>query len=268
RKRKRGLVSLARDILVGVNNLSIPHLMRKIGGIREGPMKEVGVDGWRRNIHRVASVFKGAVAQLNEAFDTAGVTPNDLAEMSRSLDPRLELIKRGREITGKPKTKVYTFKINDRQYQLNIGELADIYLSAQQEQGLKHITKYGLTIFGVRTGPIDGATLKTLTDVVEENLKAKVFTDTVVKIADEYNAPQLNYTYNRINPEDPQKLANEKNFWHLEVDTPRRIRGKGTYQISLLENKGILKPREKPFGALIVRDAFTKFFSVQYAVSE
>lgn len=267
-KRKRGLVALAKDILVGIDNLSIPHLMRKIGGIKEGPMREVGVDGWRRSVHRVASVFRGAVIQLNEAFDSAKVTPNDLAEMSRSLDPRLELIKRGREIIGKPKTTVYTFKINDKQYQLSMSELLDIYLCAQQEQGLKHITKYGLEIFGNRTGPVDEATLKTLTDVVDENPKAKIFVDAVVKIGDEYNAPQLNYTYNRINPGDPQKLADEKNYWHLEVAVPRRIRGKGTYQISLLENKGFLRPREKPFGALIVRDAFPKFFSVQYAVSE
>lgn len=268
RKRGRGLAALARDILVGVDNLSIPHLMRKIGGIKEGPMKEVGVDGWRRNVHRVASVFRGGVTQLNEALDAANVTPNNLAEMSRSLDPRLELIKRGREIIGKPKTRVYTFKINDKQYQLNMGELADIYLSAQQEQGLKHITKFGLNIFGVRTGPIDEATLKTLTDVVDGNPNAKAFTDAVVKIAEEYNAPQINYTHKRVNPESIDKLADRKNYWHLEVDVPRRIRGKGTYQISLLENKGILKPLAKPFGALVVRDAFPKFFSIQYSVAE
>lgn len=267
-KRKRGLVSLAKDILVGVDNLSIPHLMRKIGGIKEGPIKEVGVDGWRRNIHRVASVFRGAVTQLNEAFDVAKITPKDLAEMSRSLDPRMELIKRGREIIGKPKTKTYTFEINGKQYQLSMGELLDVYLCAQQEKGLAHITQKGLNIFGVRTGPIDETTLKALTDAVDKDQKAKVFVYTVVKIGEEYNAPQLNYTNSRLNPEAAEQVADEKNYWHLDVETVRRIVGKGTYQVSFLENKGILKPRTKATGALVVRDAFPKFFSVQYAVAE
>jgi hypothetical protein len=267
-RRKRGLLKTAKAIGVGIDNLSIPHLIRKIGGAVDGLLKEVGVTNYRRSIHRISSVFRGGVDQLNAALDKAKVTPNDLAEMSQQLDPRLTLIQRGRELVGKPKTKQHTVKLNDKQFSLSMAELLDIYLSAQQEEGMGHIEKAGLKIFGEKTGPLTKEQLQPLLDLVTNDPKAKAFADAVVKISDEYNAPQLNYTHSRVNPEVPEKLADKENYWHLNVDRPLRIKGKGTYSISLLENKSILKPRKGPKGALIVGDAFSKFFSVQYAVAE
>ena len=267
-RRKRGLLKTAKAIGVGIDNLSIPHLVRKIGGAVDGLLKEVGVTNYRRSIHRISSVFRGGVDQLNAALDKAKVTPNDLAEMSQQLDPRLTLIQRGRELVGKPKTKQHTVELNGKQFSLSMAELLDIYLSAQQEEGMGHIEKAGLKIFGEKTGSLTKEQLQPLLDLITNDPKAKAFADAVVKISDEYNAPQLNYTHSRVNPEAPEKLADKENYWHLNVDRPLRIKGKGTYSISLLENKSILRPRKGPKGALIVGDAFSKFFSVQYAVAE
>lgn len=267
-RRKKGLLKTAKAIGVGIDNLSIPHLVRKIGGVAEGVLKEVGVTNYRRSIHRISSVFRGGVGMLNAALDKAKVTPNDLAGMSQQLDPRLALIQRGRELVGKPKTKQHTVELNGHTYSLSMAELLDIYLSAQQEEGMGHIEKAGLKIFGEKTGPITKEQLQPLLDLVTNDPKAKAFADAVVKISDEYNAPQLNYTHSRVNPEAPEKLADKENYWHLNVDRPLRIKGKGTYSISLLENKSILRPRKGPAGALVVGDAFSKFFSVQYAVAE
>ena len=267
-RRKRGLLKTAKAIGVGIDNLSIPHLIRKIGGAADGLLKEVGVTNYRRSIHRIASVFRGATDMLTDALDKAGVTANDLAEMSLQLDPRLALIQRGRELVGKPKTKQYTIELNNKKFKLSMAELIDVYLSAQQEKGMGHIEKAGLKIFGERTGAITKEQLQPMLDLVRANPKAMAFANAVVKIATEYIAPQLNYTNSRLNPEALEKLADEINFWHLNVDRPLRIKGKGTYSISLLENKSILRPRKGPKGALIVGDAFSKFFTVQYAVAE
>lgn len=267
-RRKRGLLKTAKAIGVGIDNLSIPHLIRKIGGAIEGVLKEVGVTNYRRSIHRISSVFRGATDMLTDALDKAGVTANDLAEMSLQLDPRLALIQRGRELVGKPKTKQYTVELNGKKFSLSMAELLDIYLSAQQEEGMGHIEKAGLKIFGEKTGPLTKEQLQPLLDLVRANPKAKAFANAVVKIATEYIAPQLNYTHSRINPEAIEKLADEINYWHLNVDRPLRVKGRGTYSISLLENKSILRPRKGPKGALIVGDAFSKFFTVQYAVAE
>lgn len=267
-RRKRGLLKTVKAIGVGIDNLSIPHLVRKIGGAAEGVLKEVGVTNYRRSTHNISSVFRGGVDQLNAALDKAEVTSNDLAKMSQQLDPRLTLIQRGRELVGKPKTKQHTVKLNGRDYSLSMAGLLDIYLSAQQEEGMGHIEKAGLKIFGEKTGPLTKEQLQPLLDLVTDDPKAKAFADAVVKISNEYNAPQLNYTHSRVNPEAPEKLADKENYWHLNVDRPLRIKGKGTYSISLLENKSILRPRKGPKGALIVGDAFSKFFSVQYAVAE
>lgn len=267
-RRKRGLLKTAKAISVGIDNLSIPHLVRKIGGAADGLLKEVGVTNYRRSIHRISSVFRGGVDQLNTALDKADVTPKDLAEMSQQLDPRLALIQRGRELIGEPKAKQHIVELNGKQFSLSTAELLDIYLSAQQEEGMGHIEKAGLKIFGEKAGPLTKEQLQPLLDLVSNDPKAKAFADAVVKISDEYNAPQLNYTHSRVNPEAPEKLADKKNYWHLNVDKPLRIKGRGTYSISLLENKSILRPRKGPKGALIIGDAFSKFFSVQYAVAE
>ena len=268
-RKKRGTVLTSlKNILIGIDNLSIPHLMRKIGGTQAGPLKEVGVDNWRRSTHRISSVFRWGTDQLNRDLDATDVTPKDLAEMSRSLDPRLELIKRGRELVGKPKTKDYSVKINNRTYKLTMGNLIDIYLSAKQEKGTAHITEKGLTISEIDTKAVDEETLQRIIDIVEADPRAMAVAESVTKISTEYNAPQLNYTDSRINPESIEKLADEDNYWHLTVKQQRKIKGKGVYNVSMLENKNILRPRTKATGPLVVGDVFTKFFSIQYAVAE
>ena len=149
-----------------------------------------------------------------------------------------------------------------------MGNLLDIYLSAKQEKGLAHITKKGLTISEIDTKAIDEETIQRIIDIVEADPRAMAFADSVTKISTEYNAPQLNYTDSRINPESIEKLADRDNYWHLTVKQQRKIKGRGVYNISMLENKGILKPLTKATGSLVVGDAFTKFFSIQYAVAE
>ena|GEM_PF-4285357 len=267
-ERARGFLGSVKAVLTGIDNLSVPHLMRKIGAAKAGMLKEVGVTGWRSGIHQIASVFRGGVDMLNEAADAAGITPKDLAGMSSSADPRMELIKKGRELLGKPKTKEYKIKINGKKFSLEMGELMDMYLASLQDTGPKHIEKGGFEIRGYKTGPISEADMDSIRNIVEADPKALALMNAAIKIADEYNAPQLNYTNGRLNPESPEPIADRKNYWHLESKQPKKVKGKPTYSISLLENKNILKPRTGGKQPLVIRGFFNRFFAVQYAVSE
>jgi hypothetical protein len=267
-ERKRGWVGTIKVALTGVDNLSIPHLMRQIGAAAEGVVKEVGVTNWRRSQHHISAVFRGGVDMLNAALDKAGVTNADLAKMSAAADPRLELIKQGREIVGRPRTKYHKVTINGKQFVLSLDELMDMYLASLQDMGPGHIESGGFEIRGYKTGPIDEASMDELRAIVEADAGAMAAMNAAIDIADNYNAPQLNYTHGRLNPETIEDIANKTNYWHLEPKQVPKIKGKQTYTISLLENKNILKPRTGGKQPLVIRGFFPKFFAVQYAVSE
>ena len=267
-KPRRGVLRTVKAALTGVDNLSIPHLMRQVGAATEGVFKEVGVTNWRRSQHHISAVFRGGVDMLNDALAKAGVSHTDLAKMSAAADPRLELIKRGREVVGKPKTKYHMVEINGKDFSLSMDELMDMYLASLQDMGPGHIESGGFDIRGYKTGPIDEAGMDKLRAIVEADEGAMAAMNAAISIADEYNAPQLNYTNGRLNPETMESIADKKNYWHLEPKQARKIKGKQTYNISLLENKNILKPRTGGKQPLVIRGFFPRFFSVQYAVAE
>ena len=267
-KPRRGVLRTVKAALTGVDNLSIPHLMRQVGAATEGVFKEVGVTNWRRSQHHISAVFRGGVDMLNDALAKAGVSHTDLAKMSAAADPRLELIKRGREVVGKPKTKYHMVEINGKDFSLSMDELMDMYLASLQDMGPGHIESGGFDIRGYKTGPIDEAGMDKLRAIVEADEGAMAAMNAAISIADEYNAPQLNYTNGRLNPETMEDIADKKNYWHLEPKQARKIKGKQTYNISLLENKNILKPRTGGKQPLVIRGFFPRFFSVQYAVAE
>ena len=259
---------IVKAALTGIDNLSISHLMEQIGAAADGILKEVGVTNWRRSVHQIASVFRGGVDMLNDALDKAGITNKDLARMSTSADPRLELIKGVREAAGISKTRWYRPLINGKRFVLSMDELMDMYLCSLQDTGPGHIEAGGFEIRGYKTGAIDEAGMDAIRAIVEADEKAMAVMDAVINIATNYNAPQLNYTEGRLNPETMGPIADKKSYWHLEPKQLKKIRGKQTHNISLLENKNILKPRTGGKQPLVIRGLFPKFFSVQYAVSE
>lgn len=266
-KRGRGVLGTVKAVLTGIDNINIPHLMNQIGASSEGTIKQV-MDNWRDSKHRIAAVFRGGVDQLRGALGDAGITNADLARMSPTLDPRMNLIKTVKERLGVSKTKWHDIKINGKKFVLSMDELMDIYLASLQNQGPGHIESGGFIIRGYRTGGIDEAGLGKLHEIVEADEKAMAVMNAVIAIADNYNAPQINYTHGRLNPDTLDPIADENNYWHLETEQLKKIRGKMTYAISLLENKGILKPRTGGKQALVIRGLFPKFFAVQHAVSE
>jgi len=173
-----------------------------------------------------------------------------------------------REKLGVSKTASYKFEVNGKKFTATMDELMDMYLASLQDTGPGHIETGGFIIRGYRTGGIDEAKMDEIRAIVEADEKAMSIMNAVIKIADEYNAPQLNYTHGRLNPESTQLLADKTNYWHLEPYHRLKVRGKMTYAISLLENKGILKPRTGGKQPLVVRGLFPRFFAVQYAVAE
>lgn len=267
-ERRRGLIGTIKAVLVGIDNDSIPHLMEYIGAAKEGVFKEVGVTNYRRSQHHKSAVFRGGVDMLNDALIKAGVTNTDLARISASADPRLNLIKSVREAVGKGKTKYHKIKINNKDLFISMDELMDMYLASLQDTGPGHIESGGFNIRGYKTGAISETDIERLRSIVETDEKAMNIMNAVIDIADNYNAPQLNYTHGRLNPEIMEQIADKTNYWHLEPQRIRKIRGKLTHSISLLENKNILKPRTGGKQALMVRGLFPRFFTVQNAVAE
>lgn len=267
-ERRRGLIGTIKAVLVGIDNDSIPHLMEYIGAAKEGIFREVGVTNYRRSQHHKSAVFRGGVDMLNDALAKAGVTNTDLARISASADPRLNLIKSIREAVGKGKTKYHKIKINNKDLFVSMDELMDMYLASLQDTGPGHIESGGFNIRGYKTGGVSEVDMERLRSIVEADEKAMNIMNAVIDIADNYNAPQLNYTHGRLNPETMEQIADKTNYWHLEPQQIRKIRGKVTHSISLLENKNILKPRTGGKQALMVRGLFPRFFTVQNAVAE
>ena len=256
-----------KAVLTGVDNINIEHLMNQVGAAKEGVMKRT-MDNWRRSKHQISAVFRGGVDLMNEALDKAGVTNSDLARMSTTLDPRMSLVKRAREALGKAKTKWHKVEINGKEFVLSMDELMDMYLASLQDTGTGHIESGGFEIRGYKTGAIDEAGMDKIRAIVEADDKAMAIMNAAIKTADDYNAPQINYTHGRLNPESMELIADENNYWHLEPKQARKIKGKQTYNISLLENKNILKPRTGGKQPLVIRGFFPRFFSVQHAVAE
>ncbi|MBE3139520.1 MAG: DUF1018 domain-containing protein [Thermoplasmata archaeon] len=261
-----GPFEAAKAFFFGVDNDHVSTLAYVLSGGKKNAITKILDENKQSGTQREAAVFRGGIDLLRQLNKDAGITDEDLEGFSRSLDPRFESIKTIREVSGKSKTKYYEVKINSRTYSVSMGQLIDFYLAAQQEDGLKHLSKSGWFVSNTFTGPLDVLTIKRLTDYVGNNPKAKALADNMVKVGVEYQATTMNLVSGRLEGED---IANEKNYWHLEPKTHRKMKGKGLLSISFLENKGLLKPRTHTGkGALICRDAFDRFLAVHFAVSE
>lgn len=265
----KGFWSNVKNLTIGIDNLHVSALANILSGGKASAITDILVDERlsairHKNIHQ-----QYGIEMLRYAFKQNGITDQDLLKFSRSLNPRFAFISTISENLGiKPRTEVIDIDINGKTYSITPAEALDIYLSAQQEDGMLHLKQSGLEIFGEETGPLSDETIERIRSIVENRPKLRTIGNIMVNIAVDYDAPAMNEVSNRMDPEYGD-IANEKNYWHLRLKKIRRAKGKETYSISMLENKGLLKPRKHTGkGALVLTDAFDKFVIVQQAISE
>ncbi len=268
RTAEKSIFESLKDVVAGVDNDSVSALAKIISGGKDSIITEIFDKGKNRAVTEIDRNLKTSHDTLITELDGAGITAKDLAEMSAGMDPRFEAIKFARGVAGKAKTKFHKITINNKTYKLSDANLIHVYLMAQQEDGMRHLKhkQGGLIIFNQKTGPLSDKQIGNLISRVLDNPKLKAVADIMTDISVNQNAPAINVVSNRMGEGD---LANERNYSHLEVDTPRKMRGKYLQQISLLENKGLfIKRRKTGVGALVVRDAFDVFVATQEAVAE
>lgn len=262
----RGLFTTIRDLVIGSENYDVSSLVNTLAAGKENSLTKILNDYRLRSMLDKDGHYKEAVTLLRQGFKEANITPDDLKEFSSSNNPRFQLLKTIGEAIGKSKTKYYTVDINGKTVQLSMGNLIQFYLLAAQEDGMKHLTESGIVFYKNSTGPLSLEKIAELQNCVDSNPKAKAIANILQKIVMEHNVPNLNAVSQRIGNFD---IANEKNWWHLEVFEPRLMRGKATYAVSLLENKGIFRPRlHTGEGALVLRDVFDVWGPTQTTTSE
>lgn len=254
------------SMTIGVDNDVVSTLVDRISGGKQNIISRV------LNKYRLQSIltkdehFRVAVELLRQGMKDAGITTVDLGGFSRSNNPRFELLKTISDVVGKSKTRFYDIDINGKKYHLSMGNLMQFYLLAQQEAGMRHLTKSGLRIFKNATGPLSEEKIAGLINMVESNPKAFAIVKLITEISMNHNANNLNAISNRVEHKD---LATEKNWWHLEVYHPELMKGRATYSVSLLENKNIFRSRiQTGEGALVLRDVFDVWGPTQTTISE
>lgn len=266
RMARTGIWTVLKDVTIGANNLNVGALGKILAGGKENIISNVFGRNRNRAVARIDKHYHGAVKILKEGLEKAGITGKDLAKISSSQDARAEIIKFSRELLEIPKTDYKIVEINNKKFKLSYGNLIHIYLMAQQEGGMRHLKYSGLDIFKQKTGPLSDKQIGLLTSMVLDNPKVKAIADSMTDVAINHDAVALNAVSNRMGEKD---LATETNYFHLEIGTPRKMRGKYLRQMSLLENKGLFRERKKTgAGALVVRDALDVFVATQQAVSE
>ena len=265
-QKGKGGVSALGTVAAGIDNDHISALAKRLSGGKSDSITEI-LDGDRqRSMAKKSKHFRITVEASQKAYEEAEITSKDFEGYSRFLDPRMRVWAGIKEKLGVGKVKYHSIELNGKSFELSPAQLLDIYLFAQQEKGLSHLKESGLVIFEQQTGPLNDAQILDLMNYTEQNPKLKSVADVFTSIAEFHNAPEMNAVSNRLIKKD---IAAEDSYWHLEVYNPKKMAGKRAYSISFLENQGLLKERTGTGeGALVVRDAFERFYTVQSAVAE
>ena len=265
---KVGAVQGLKNFFFGIDNTPPYHLARILDGGTEGIFSEVlskGIEYGRKNTAaHTRAVMDALLARLQE-FD---ITNADLAKMSKAVNPRMQTLQM---ISKGMATEVFPVEINGQNFEMTMANLLDIYLISNQEAGMRHLTKGGLVIEGVETGPLSEEQIINLRERIEENPKAKKIADTVLEIGELIWKPSINQVSQRL---EGKEIATEPDWWGLEVYMPKRLAGKtrmgklGQFGVNLIEDKGILKDRTRSTAPLVLRDALRRFSVFESAIAE
>lgn len=266
---KLGLGAKAKSFFFGTSNTPVYHLARILDGGKDGIFSRVLDKGIQHGVKIKDAHTRIVTEALVDRLRESGITNDDLAKMSKTANPRLQLyqlVKKGSA------TEVDNISINGKNYEMTMANLIDIYLMSNQADGIRHLTKGGLVINGVETGKLSEGQIDILRLKVEDNPRAKVVADTILEIGEQIWKPSINQVSNRLEGKD---IAKVPNWWGLEVYMPKKLAGKTRgigklYKavVNLLEDKGILKDRTKSNLPLIVRDALNRFNVFENAIAE
>ena len=265
---KLGQVTRLKNFFFGIDNTPVYHLAKILDGGKDGIFSEVldkGIEHGRKITYAHARAVTEA---MTNSLEESGITDNDLAKMSKSLNPRLQTYQM---ISKGSATEISTVSINGKNYEVTMANLIDIYLMSNQEDGMRHLTKGGLVISGVETGGLSEGQIDILRLKVEGNPKARMVVDTILEVGEQIWKPSINSVSTRLEGID---IATVENWWGLEVHMPDKLAGKiragklRKADVNLLEDKGILKDRTRSTAPLVVRDAFNRFNTFENAIAE
>ena len=265
---KVSAVQRLKSFFFGIDNTPVYHLARILDGAEEGIFSEVLDKGIESGRKTTAAHSRSVHTELRTTLEEAEVTDDDLAKMSRTLNPRTQTHQMLRQGAA---TEILTEKINDRDFEITWANLIDIYLISNQKDGMRHLTKGGLVINNVETGKLSEAQVLDLRQKVEDNPQAVTIADAILKIGRDVWRPSLNQVSNNLEGRD---IATIQDWWGLEVYMPKRVAGKQrpglarALDINLIENKSILRDRTRSTAPLVVRDAFNRFSIFENAIAE
>jgi len=272
-----------------------PYYSAKVldGGDENGVFSRV----FDQNIQQGNAVRADLVTSLNRvsrtAREKAGITPGDLASMSRAVNPSFKTVER-----VLPKTKIIPVKIGGKTWDFTWGRLINFYGQTSQmipetnePIGREYVKQYGIRLENQFTGPMTDVEIDTLRSLVKNNPKA------MAELEIEWTAvgPLRAQAVNQISYQaEGRDIAVLPNWYHLEISGTRRVPGKTVevepkvskspgpqpveslleegvtnFRIDLIENQNIFKARRGGGrGPLVVRDHYEVINAVNHAVAE
>ncbi len=257
-EKEKGLVRSAVNISIGIDNYATFKLFNTISGGQRSIITKIGEEEYQQGISDMNQFKQDVVIELRNGLKKANLTLKDLTKLSPAFDPRFNISKK--VIKKTPKIKI---ELNGKSFEFTQANLMDIFLSAKQPKGLKHLTEKGI-VFGkdkTESGPLSIEDIDRLASKLTKEARkaAKILTN----IGDGIQKDGINKTSQELDAQDKAKV---NNYWHLETFSDKKL--KGQFGISLLENQGFLQERTGGTRKLIVRDAFIKFEAQANSVAE
>ena len=260
--KPKGTLTEIGSWIAGTKNDPIYMLTKILDGGDENGIYSKALNTTFQHGRAVEADYKQSVRnRMQELLASRGITEDDLTTMSRAANPRLALIE-----WLAPKTESLPTVINGKTYKLTWGGLLDFYLASSQEAGRKHLLNDGLYIDGEFTGKMSEADIDALRAKFEANPKAMGVATTIREIGEQMWKPGLNRVSQEVGG---KQIATEPDWWHLETWRGATIAGKKLpYRVSFIENQGMFNPRTTPKGPLVLRDAFTRFDTINDGTAE
>lgn len=265
---KTGMAGRLKSFFFGIDNTPVYHLARILDGGGEGIFSEVLDKNIQAGQKVSRSHLRSVFDTLNAALVEAEVTPEDLAKMSRAVNPRLQT---HQWLRSKAATETLSENFNDRDFEITWANLIDIYLMSNQKSGMNHLLNGGLVINTVETGKLTDERINELRQKIEDNPKTLAVVDAIMNIEVQIWKPSINEVSNRLEGKD---IATVPDWWGHEVYNPQRLVGKTrpsmsrTHEVNLMEDKSILRDRTRSKAPLVVRDALNRFSVFESAIAE
>ena len=270
-----------------------PYYLAKVldGGNEKGIFSRI----FDRNIQIGNSLRSQNIFTLNDLSQqtrkAAGTTADDLAVMSRAVNPRFKTQER---IRAWRKTKVIPIEIGGRKWDFTMGRLLNFYGQTSQVDpttnkpiGREYARRFGIRLENQFTGPMSDAEIDALRSMVESDPKAMAEMDIEWRVVGPTRAKFVNETSQRVEGRD---IATIPNWYHLEISKSYRVPGKtirvetgdtetqsleslieegaSNLKIDLIENQSIFEARRGGGrGPLVVRDHFEVVNAVNHATA-